>query len=50
MELHAHSLHPNLDSKDSQESMQISLMDEDSEGFDVGNLDLIGLEDACRKK
>ena len=25
-------------------------MDEDSERFDVGNLDLFGLEDACRKQ
>ena len=50
MDLDVHSLNPNLGSKESQESLQTTLMEEDSEGFDMGDLDLIGLEDSYKNK
>ena len=50
MDLDTNSANPSLASKETQESLQTTLMEEDSEGFDVGDLDIIGLEDACKKK
>lgn len=50
MDLDENSANPILGSKDTQEGLQTTLMEEDSESFDVGDLDLIGLEDACKKK
>ena len=50
MDLDENSTNPILGSKESQESPQSTLMEEDSEGLDLGDLDLIGLEDACKKK
>ena len=41
---------PNPALKEIPEGSQTSLMEEDSESLDLGELDLLGLEDACRRK
>ena len=36
--------------EDIPDNSQSNFMEEDSEGLDLGELDILGLEDACRKK
>ena len=50
MDVDKNLLNPNLINQENPESSQLSLMDEDSEGFELGELDLPGLEDACIRK
>lgn len=43
-------LDPNLHHQDNPESCQPSHMDEDPQSFNLGVLDLLGLEEACKRK